>query len=263
MPQPLFRTDDAEKWGDGKGSRLSSQEVDLNFWGLHRRIEDIEENPPAATGIEAIENEAPGVATFYLTDGTHYNVPLPVAGLHYRGLWEPEFPYDRLDLFSVERVGLFMVLKTHISGTTFNPLAQDEEFDSLYRQLSGAPADIAYDVALDVFGPIPGDGKPLLKFLANRSFILPAGLIGSEAHLAKAVDANMSLPIKKNADTIGSVVFTPGANLDGSGGQFGTFSFASSVTFALRDRLTIQAPSSQDAEAEDLTVTIAGIRGDV
>ena len=69
----------AGAWGAGKSARLSSLEADGNVFDLDGRIRNIEDNPPAAIGIDhfAVSGNA---LTIYLSNGsTHGPFTLPSA----------------------------------------------------------------------------------------------------------------------------------------------------------------------------------------
>ena len=65
--------------------------------------------------------------------------------------------------------------------------------------------------------------------------------------------AQADLDVLKNGASIGTVTFTAAASA-------ATFTFASEVAFAAGDRLTVLAPSSQDASLADLSITFLGKR---
>jgi hypothetical protein len=95
----------------------------------------------------------------------------------------------------------------------------------------------------------------------DRDFRLKADLAGSFAHLGLATSTiAIEVPILKNTAPIGLIRFTPGLQLDGLGGQFGTLVFDADVDFHAIDRLALMEPEAEDETAADLTATLVAQR---
>ena len=109
-----------------------------------------------------------------------------------------------------------------------------------------------YDIGMYLPGQ-PGAGATLLQLVATRAFTLPAGLTGSQGYAAAAPTAQADLDIQKNGASIGTITF-------GASDNAATFVFASEITFAAGDRLTVLAPGSQDVSLADVSLTFKGTR---
>nr|MDA8232368.1 hypothetical protein [Magnetospirillum sp.] len=109
-----------------------------------------------------------------------------------------------------------------------------------------------YDIAGFLPG-LPAAGQVLFRIEMVRSVTLPAGLAGSRAVCQAAPNNAISLPIKQNGTTIGSVAFAAGATS-------GTFTFANQVVLAVGDVLELDAPSPADATFAGPSTTITGTR---
>lgn len=121
-----YRNDGA--WGSGKGSRLTSTEVDNNFYDLASRVLDLEDLP-VGVFIEDVTFTG-GSITFHLSDTTTRGpFPLPVALLSPKGEWLPNTSYFYLDLVTVSDTGVFLVLRDHTSESEFDPDAGDTDGD--------------------------------------------------------------------------------------------------------------------------------------
>lgn len=107
-----------------------------------------------------------------------------------------------------------------------------------------------YDIASCVIGmPNPGSASTRLNIV--RSFKLPAGLSGSKITAETAATADAVFLILKNGTQIGAFTFAAGA-------VNATVSFASAITFAVGDKLTIMSPDTQDVTLADVTFTFMG-----
>lgn len=118
-----YRTTDTTKWGAGKGAKLTSGEIDNNFWDLISRILTLEGNPVQPNQISNITLTGSQL-TISLSDGTQFGpYTIPVATMHFRGDWTANTQYYQLDLIRVIGKGLYLVMRDHISATTFDPNA--------------------------------------------------------------------------------------------------------------------------------------------
>lgn len=254
----LFRTTDMLKWGAGKGSPLTADEIDANMFEFITRIEALETAQPTPAEIVSITMSGAQM-TVHLSNGSSIGpVTVPVASMQYQGDWTNLMPLDENDLFSVPQVGMFLVLKAHTTPAT--PTAFDQ-----YYTVSGSPAyykvfgedTYHYDVGF-FFPAFPGNGIPAAQAMAAHQFIesayLPIGAGGSVASLLVAPAVALSFPITKNATTIGSLNFAAGATI-------GSFTLATATQFSSADRLRLVRPATVDADAEELMVTFKFTRG--
>ncbi len=106
-----------------------------------------------------------------------------------------------------------------------------------------------YDIAGSTFS-IPTSLAQLMRFTAARAFTLPASLVGSQVASIIAPTAGVSYSIAKNGTQIGTMDFTAANNV-------GTFTMASSTSFAIGDILTVVAPATPDSTHNELAWTFA------
>jgi len=116
-------------------------------------------------------------------------------------------------------------------------------------QFSPKPCDIL------IFAPDSpfAAAETLARAPVGRAFTFPAGLTGSQATLINAATASTVFKLLKNGVQFGTITFA-------IGGTVGTFAAASSTSFIAGDRLELQAPTSADATAGGLGVTLLGTR---
>lgn len=100
----------------------------------------------------------------------------------------------------------------------------------------------------------PAESGTIMQFVTPRAITIPASAAGSHAYVGTAATATADFDIQKNGLSAGTLSFAIGANT-------GTFTVASDVSLAAGDRLSIVAPSPQDATLADLSITIAATRG--
>jgi hypothetical protein len=80
---------------------------------------------------------------------------------------------------------------------------------------------------------------------------LPTNLAGSAAHLVTAPTSTVTILLLKNGTQFGTITFAAGQN-------YGTFSSTAQVLNSPTDYFTVQLPSSVDATAANLGITIVG-----
>ena len=254
-----YRNTDLAKWGTGKGSRLTSMEVDLNWWEIYGRVKFLEDNPPLPVSI-ANMTVVGTQWTVNLTNGSTLGpFTLPIGTFELKGDWVNEMLYHELDIVSVPHRGLYLVRIEHTTPAApaeFDPDADDGLGNPLYLLLFGEDEYI-YDLGF-FFPGKPGlgidDGDAMFGFTFDRAVTLPAGLTGSVAKLLVACTAAMDMTIKVNGVSAGSVHFNLGATT-------GSFVFTVAVDCEAGDTVTVHKPDDGvDATAKQLTVTIKGIR---
>lgn len=119
--------------------------------------------------------------------------------------------------------------------------------------LSDEPTfEFHYDVGTFIAGK-PANDEILLNYITPRAFTLPASLTGSRGKAAVAATASTTFDIQKNGVSIGSMVFA-------ISGTIPSFTFASGVSFASGDVLSVVAPSAADSTLADISFTFAGTR---
>jgi len=102
-----------------------------------------------------------------------------------------------------------------------------------------------------------GDASRRVTYVPARAFSLPVSLTGSQAFAETPTtddsnSASVAFDIQKNGASIGTITF------DG-GSQTGVFTFASGVSFAAGDRLSIVAPADLGALL-GISITLMGTR---
>jgi hypothetical protein len=156
----IFRT--AGAWGAGKGSDLTPAEVDGNFWDHLQRIVALE---TAGVPINEVDNitVTGGQFSVFLTDGTEFGpFALPVAVFNMRGTWAPTTAYTYLDLFTTA-AGLYMVLISHTSASTFDPnrtISGQPVYHLVLPNVNSDPAVVRTDTGAQ-FSPLTEKDVPV------------------------------------------------------------------------------------------------------
>lgn len=253
-----------------KGSNLTPAEVDGNFTDLDGRVTAIENDPPSP--VEIVDFVVVGSQfTVEMSDSSVLGpYQLPVAVIEDRGEYVAGTDYVAMDAFSVEDVGIFLVLRDHEAPTEFDENHFADGFQA-YLKIFGVPT--MHDLAVFVPGK-PGEGlnvdSSLFAHVAVRPFYFPADLTGSQAFLEIAPTDPIAFKMfKAEAGTfvyeeIGSIDFAGATNA-------ATFTFPNDIQMGIGDRFFI-SPSIQDltedqvyvdTTAEDLMVSIKAIRGTI
>lgn len=268
----VFKNDDT-RWGSGAGAgvggKLTSLQGDENNYEFLTRILALE-TADGPVSIASIEVGSTGnTITVNLTDGsTAGPFALPMAMINPRGEWQPDTQYHYLDLINVRAMGVYLVLVEHTSDTEFDPEATDGTTDNnpLY-QLWAPLRDINIDIGFSIMGNIDGATSPnlLAQYIATRPLRMDSGLSGGYAFLNTPTSIeDLVLSIEKNGDEIGTITFSPGVGESTDyTGQFGTISFTSTVSFDAGDRIGIREPTTTDADAADLSISLPSTRTDI
>ena len=152
-----------------------------------------------------------------------------------------------------------IVYVTAISGTTLTITRGEEGTSALSWSIgdyvacgttagSVGTSTGVYDIAGGVSGPIAGS-QIVLYFIAVRALNIPANFAGSLCVVGTAFTNAATYTIYHNGTSVGTISFA-------ASGTTGTLSTASAFTLAVGDTLTIQAPSTADATAANLSITI-------
>lgn len=132
----VYRT--AGAWGAGKGSDLTAAEVDGNFYGHENRIVALE-GIPAGVGIDyftVTNNQLFVTLTDHSVQGPF---DLPVLQWQFKQAWVPSFSYKANDVVTFLGA-VYLVLKDHLSASTFDANATDGNGNALYGLLLINPA---------------------------------------------------------------------------------------------------------------------------
>ena len=108
-----------------------------------------------------------------------------------------------------------------------------------------------YDLICSFVGK-PGSGALVFLYTAVRALSFLANWSGAQGTCGTNPTATATYTVLKNGSSAGTVVI-------GTGGAF-TFATSGAVSLAIGDRLTITAPSPQDATLADVAFTLAGTR---
>jgi hypothetical protein len=249
----IFVTDDAGKWGTGKGAPLIAAEADGNFWELLSRVDTLETGSLQPVSIDHITGDN-GAITIFLTDGSQQGpFPMPVPPLIFRGEWQNSTSYAAFNMVRVTGRGVYLVLQSHTTPAPpapFDPAASGPD-GPLYMFMVPSPT---YDVAVFVPGP-PGfglaAGDPMFAHAAARPFTLPANLSESHGFLSIAPAADLSVDLAHNGTVVGGIAFPAGV-------QDASFFLDTDTKFKAGDLLTIAPPPALDSAARNLALTLAG-----
>lgn len=252
----VFRT--TGPWGSGQAGNLTPDQVDNNFYELHTRVLNLENNPPEPISIDHFEVEGT-LLTIVMTNGTeHGPFTLPIAQWRWTGAWLPNTTYFVGDIVENDSSTYFVRVQ-HVSDAVFDP--DLFTVDGQVYVLLLAKASQPYDIGM-FFNDVVRAGEDLIMIhVATRAFTIGVNFPLSQAWLQFATtDTIITLPVYKNiGEIIGTISFEPGALLQGTG-QFGTFASVdpvNAVSFIPGDRLSVGLPYEDDSTAAMLSVTIA------
>lgn len=99
----------------------------------------------------------------------------------------------------------------------------------------------------------PGAGEVILRQKTVIAFSLPASLTGSKFYSETAATSTATFTLKKNGGSIGTLVFS-------AAGTSPAITFSTSVSFAVNDKLTLEAPNPADSTLADLGFTLKGTK---
>ena len=194
-----YRT--AGAWGVGLGRNLTPAEVDGNFWDHEQRIDDIEDNPPAAIGISNITSNGSQFIV-YLENGTSFGpFDLPVAAFRSRGEWAAVTAYFINDIVIASGSGVYRVVTNHTSAGSFSATA---DYELLMPSLNPAPI---LTVSTTTYEPAQSDAG---KYIRCTN---PAGCVielthfssGIEMHFRQCGAGPLSFIVGDTGGTINSV----------------------------------------------------------
>lgn len=106
------------------------------------------------------------------------------------------------------------------------------------------------DVAVN-FSGVPSASQQF-NFVTGRPFTLPINLASpaSQAHIGTNPTSTLTLTLKKNGSSIGTIAF--------SAAGAATISFTSAVSFSAGDVLTVTCPASPDATGANIALALLG-----
>ncbi len=127
-------------------------------------------------------------------------------------------------------------------------------FTSLDARLEAIEAHSSpFEIAMFATGTYTANQLLSRAVLASAVSFGTGTTSGSKAWAGVASTGSVSLIIKKNGASVGSVAFT-------AGNQVGTVSFDAATSFAISDRLELYNAASPDASLADISVTFKGAR---
>jgi hypothetical protein len=270
-----YRTNDATRWGTGKGSDVAPPEVDINFFLLYTMIMA---QRAATDGIATFDYmEVVGDQLFMHMSNHHVFGPytLPTAQWNFKGQWQPFTLYSAMDVVS-DNGACYLVTWPHTSAATFDAMATDG-FHYYYGLLIDQPVNViptdglpgqrltksgdsperyAWEWDKRIIGPIyvrdvPMPSEVVFGYICTENLTLPSGLSGSGADsVLPGVEAE-NYNIEKNGTVIGHIHFPA------SGAASAVF--ASAVELSPGDRITVHAPASPDPHRIGVMITLSAL----
>lgn len=171
-------------------------------------------------------------------------------------------PLKAFDVFAVDDVGVFMVLLDHDAAATFDPDAVDDDLNPLYKKIFAAIETAIGRIQFQYAGTFPANSSLVWKYINDdpRNLVFAADFAGSLAHIEVATTTEtLEWVFMFGGDEVGRLTFAPGDNLDGDGGQFGTFT-GDGVPDGIPNNglFRVLAPDVADATASFLTLALVG-----
>ena len=136
-----------------------------------------------------------------------------------------------------------------ISGETLTLSGPTNQQALMY--VSGGSAwenvNLPYDIGA-FWGGKPANSEKLFRFIAVRSFKLPAGLTGSEFAIGTNPAATITFTILKNGSSQGTFSFSTGGTP--------SVTFSAPVTWSVGDILEVDAQAVADTTGADISMTL-------
>lgn len=132
--------------------------------------------------------------------------------------------------------------------TTYKASDMNAPLSSLDSKISAMDKK-EYMLAANYLNDKPGNSALLCRIIVAKYMVLKSGAPGSRAGCATAPTAQAVLTLKKNGNSIGTVTINAAATT-------GSFSVSGDKRFYAGDILTIEAPASQDATLQDISITL-------
>jgi hypothetical protein len=148
--------------------------------------------------------------------------------------------------FTSGKIPLYLVVT---GATTVTSYTDERSYAPASLLASGSTP---YDLLM-FFPGVPSTNQVMGRIIVPRAITLPASLTGSYASSITAAAASTTLTLAKHGSTIGTVNFAAGATT-------ATFTFASSVSFAAGNLLTLTNQSPADASLANVSLTLAATR---
>ncbi len=149
----------------------------------------------------------------------------------------------------------FPVTQVIAEGQIFEvypPASQDSTLSDVSWTIAGvADGEGFYDLGGYWRGQLPATTDPIQRIVLIRTVILDVGLPGSLASCVNAPTGNVSLVLKANGISIGSINFASGATA-------GTFVFLAPQAIWAGQTFEVFPPSPQDATFSDVSWTLMG-----
>jgi hypothetical protein len=173
--------------------------------------------------------------------------------------WIASATMGAFKLFSVPDQGLYLSLRAHVNGTTFDPDAVSDTNLPLYQKIFDAIETNIARIQFQYPGRPPSDGSIILVYLNDdaRDLVFDGDWANCLCHLNEACTDTIEWTLQHLGVDIGAITFEPGELLDGEGGQYGVFTGAG-VTIGTTEMLKLAAPGYADATAMFLTVALRG-----
>ena len=127
-----------------------------------------------------------------------------------------------------------------------------QDADNLTEIMRYYGSTVPYDVGLSITDQ-PDDGVEVLKIVAVRAIDFADEFAGSRGHVGTNPTATAAFDVKKNGSTVGSVSIS-------TSGVFTFTTTAAGVSLAAGDRLSVHAPSPQDATLANVGIMFHGTR---
>jgi len=142
-------------------------------------------------------------------------------------------------------------MSTPILGITEMTEGQDTKYVTFNEAINDLDSAAGPYVLGLTYDGSPDNSEVILRQKTVLAFSLPASLTGSYFYSEVAATGASTFTLKKNGGSIGTILFSSSATT-------GVATFSTSVSFAVGDKLTIEAPSSADATLADLGFTLKG-----
>jgi len=176
--------------------------------------------------------------------------------------WHPTTAIGAFKLFSIADDGVYLTLRAHVTAAAFDSAAEDGGGNALYKRIFASIESNRARIQFQFAGKPPSDGSVIMVYLNDdpRALTFPLNWAGSAAHLEIACTDEIEWTIEYAGEVIGTITFTPGAQLDGDTGQYATLSGpgTGATSIANLELLKIRAPDTADVTAKFLTVALVG-----